>query len=161
MLIPVFLVVFWSGKPNSVQLAMFIMALAGLSDIIDGFLARRLNMITTLGKILDPLADKLMVVAALTSLFLVRLVPLWLLMLIVVKELILVFGSGVAVYKKDYDVSANIGGKFATVCIYAAVFASSLKLPGKEVLIYLASLAALLSLGNYLYNYITATRSHM
>ncbi|KNZ70274.1 CDP-diacylglycerol/glycerol-3-phosphate 3-phosphatidyltransferase [Thermincola ferriacetica] len=153
LLIPLFLLVFWSGRPYSIQWAMLVMALAGASDIIDGYLARKLNLITSIGKILDPLADKLMIAAALTSLYLVGLVPLWLFLLIILKELILVLGSGFVVYKREYDVSANAGGKIATVSIYAALFFVSFGLPAQNLFLYMAGIMALLSFINYLYRY--------
>lgn len=157
LLIPFFLYIFWSDLPYNLQWAMVIMALAGMSDILDGYLARKLNMVTQAGKILDPLADKLMIVAALASLYGIDLVPVWLFMLIVFKELILVLGSSFVVLKGEYDVSANWGGKLATVSLYVALFAVAFSVPGKNLFLYVAGLLATFSLVNYLYLYLSSS----
>ena len=60
LLIPVFFLVFYSDMPNNITAATFVFILAGITDILDGYIARRYNMVTRWGIVFDPLADKLM-----------------------------------------------------------------------------------------------------
>lgn len=151
ILIPLFIIVFWSSDPYRIQYSMLIFAVAGISDILDGYLARSLNLVTNLGKALDPLADKLMVITALFSLFLENMMPLWLLLLIVFKEIIIILGSLFIVVKQNSQVvSANIYGKAATFAVYLAIFTQAFKTPYRDLMTYIAGLAAVIAFINYL-----------
>ena len=111
--------------------AVAVFVVAGITDVVDGTLARRFGWITNAGKILDPLADKLMQIMALLCLFLSNfdvagsapLVPWWLLLPIVLKELTMAVGS-VIFYKKfkTIGVSKNYG-KAYTVIFYVVIAA--------------------------------------
>lgn len=117
ILVPVFVVVFWNNYPENVMTAMFVFLLAGATDVVDGYIARRYNCISKAGKVLDPLADKLMQMAVLVCLFLKDFVPLWLLILLVSKEIfILVCGGLIIRLKKTYVVSSWFGK--AAVCMF-------------------------------------------
>lgn len=117
ILVPVFVVVFWSNYPENVMAAMFIFLLAGATDVIDGYIARKYNWISKAGKVLDPLADKLMQMAVLICLFIKNFVPLWLLILLVSKELFMLVCGGVIIrWKKTYVVSSWFGK--AAVCMF-------------------------------------------
>ncbi len=149
MLVPVFLIIFWAAGPHRVLWGMMILAVAGITDVIDGYLARKLHMVTPLGKVLDPLADKLMVVSVMTSLFLIGRFPLWLVVLVVIKELVLVIGGIFIVIRKHLQVSANFYGKAATIAIYAALFTSAFKIPGSSVITVIAGIISIVALSNY------------
>ncbi|GIX34183.1 MAG: phosphatidylglycerophosphate synthase [Lysobacterales bacterium] len=73
--------------------AAVIAAVAGLSDVLDGWLAKRYGWVTRLGGMLDPIADKLLVLAAFVGLHGAGLLPAWLLMLVVGRDLIIVLGA--------------------------------------------------------------------
>lgn len=151
ILIPLFIMVFRSADPYRIQLSMLIFAIAGLSDILDGYLARSLGLVTNLGKVLDPLADKLMVITALVSLLMVKMMPLWLVLLIVSKELLIILGSLFIVVKQNSRVvSANFYGKMATLAVYAAVFTQAFKTPFRELMTYIAGAAAIVAFINYM-----------
>lgn len=109
--------------PEKLYIAVIIFVLAGITDVVDGTLARKFNWITNAGKILDPLADKLMQVIALICTVVSGLVPWWLLLPIVLKELTMGVGS-VIFYRmfKTIGVSKNYG-KAYTVLFYVVIAA--------------------------------------
>ncbi len=109
--------------PDKLYIAVIIFIVAGVTDVIDGTLARKFNWITNAGKILDPLADKLMQVVALICTVASGLVPWWLLLPIVLKELTMGVGS-VIFYRmfKTIGVSKNYG-KAYTVLFYVVIAA--------------------------------------
>jgi len=74
-------------------LALIIFAIAGISDALDGFLAKQYHWESRLGSILDPIADKLLLVASFTTLAWLDLLPLWLLWLVIGRDLVIVFGG--------------------------------------------------------------------
>lgn len=109
--------------PEKLYIAVIIFVVAGITDVVDGTLARKFNWITNAGKILDPLADKLMQVVALICTVASGLVPWWLLLPIVLKELTMGIGS-VIFYRmfKTIGVSKNYG-KAYTVLFYVVIAA--------------------------------------
>lgn len=136
MLIPVFVVVFlWgngnielnikSSKENGYIIAAAIMILSGITDMADGFLARKRGMITDLGKVIDPFADKLTQAAVVVCLIF-RYRDIWgliaaLLALIVVKEIVMLI-VGVTFLKKGQDLGgARWYGKLATIVFFFQV----------------------------------------
>ena len=137
ILIPVFVIVFlWENgeirynidigeEANGYVIAAAIVVLSGLTDAADGFIARRFNMITDLGKVLDPFADKLTQAAVVVCLFF-RYKEIWeliavLLALIVVKEITMLV-MGMLFLKKGQDLGgAKWFGKLATIVFYVLV----------------------------------------
>ena len=114
-------VFFWLDHPNSLQIALCIFVLAGVTDVVDGFLARRYNWISNLGKILDPLADKMMQCAALICLLIADLIPLWFALPFILKELLMLVGGLFMMREKNIIVVSNIVGKFAALFFYVAI----------------------------------------
>lgn len=106
--------------------ALVVYVLAIATDMLDGYLARRNNWVTDLGKILDPFADKLMLIAALYCFYLNRWIPLWLLIIVAGKELIMVLG-GLILLKLDVVVYADWAGKLATGFFNVGVIATLLE----------------------------------
>lgn len=106
--------------------ALGIYVLAILTDTLDGYLARHYNWITDLGKVLDPLADKLMLIAALFCFYSKQWIPFWLVAIVVGKELIMIIG-GALLWKRDIVVYADWFGKSATGFFNAGVVATLCK----------------------------------
>ena len=112
ILVPVFVVLFLRGY-RMASLAVF--AAASLTDMLDGYLARKLNQITDFGKLFDPLADKLMVLSAMVCQGIAGVFPWTAIVIVACKELFMVIG-GLLMLKNDVVVYSNYVGKAAQVC---------------------------------------------
>jgi CDP-diacylglycerol--glycerol-3-phosphate 3-phosphatidyltransferase len=97
-----------------------IFGLASLTDWLDGYLARRRKQVTTLGQLLDPLADKLLITAALLSLVQMDLAPAWMVMVILGREFAVTVLRGVA-YSRGVVIAASPLGKFKMVSQVVAI----------------------------------------
>ncbi len=121
LLSPALLYVFFHSRGvHRLELLLCLFLLAGLTDCLDGLAARRLHQITTLGKVLDPIADKLFTASVLLCLTCAGVIPWPVLMLIVVKELYMCVGAAVCLRHK-LEVASDIYGKLATALFYPAV----------------------------------------
>jgi cardiolipin synthase len=96
---------------------------SGLTDVLDGFIARKFNFISNFGKLIDPLADKSTQVAILTTLALKGIIPIWLIFIIFLKEFAMIAGASF-LYGKELVVSSKWYGKLATVLFYIAIVSS-------------------------------------
>lgn len=113
LVIPVFLWLVWRGDPVSSVLAAVLFTLAALSDILDGWLARKMNLVSVVGKLMDPLADKLIVTAALVMLAQMGRIEAWLVIVILSRELI-VSGLRQIASSEGLVIAASQGGKWKT-----------------------------------------------
>ena len=119
VLVPVFAVVFLSGVPNATVWGLAVYVAASLTDVLDGYIARHSGQVTMLGRILDPLADKLMGGTVLVCICLKGLVPWWAACIFIIKELMMMSG-GIFIYRANQDVPpSNILGKAATASFFA------------------------------------------
>ncbi|MBT3197669.1 MAG: CDP-alcohol phosphatidyltransferase family protein [Gammaproteobacteria bacterium] len=95
--------------------SLYLFAFAGMSDGLDGFLAKRMGWQSRLGSILDPLADKLLLVSTCLMLGWIGLIPVWLVIGIVLRDLLIVVGGTIYHYRvKSYDMSPSIISKINT-----------------------------------------------
>ena len=131
LLVPVFVVVYFRTTTEPKYAALAVFAAASLTDMLDGFLARKLNQITDFGKLFDPLADKLMVLTAMVCQALTGVFP-WIAVIVVAcKELFMVLG-GLLLLSRDVVVYSNIFGKAAQVCFIASLILSFFHVPLAE-----------------------------
>ena len=100
-----------------------VLTISGLTDILDGCIARKFNFITNFGKLVDPLADKTTQIAVLASLTFKNIIPLWILIIVFIKEILMVAGASF-LYGKKLVVSSRWYGKLATVLFYVAIVCS-------------------------------------
>ncbi|MBS5853734.1 MAG: CDP-diacylglycerol--glycerol-3-phosphate 3-phosphatidyltransferase [Clostridia bacterium] len=109
---------------NDKYLAAFVIfTVSGLTDILDGFIARKFNFITNFGKLIDPLADKCTQIITLATLALKNIIPMWIIIIVILKEFIMVAGASF-LYGKELVVSSKWYGKLATVLFYIAIVCS-------------------------------------
>lgn len=94
---------------------------AFFTDILDGYLARRFNWVSDFGKLVDPFADKFMLISALICLCAVGAFPLYLLAILIVKEIVLITGGLVLLKKRKVAVYADYWGKVATGLFVASI----------------------------------------
>ena len=124
VLIPVFVWAFFRVQPGEDRIvALIIFAAASLTDMLDGYLARKLNQITDFGKLFDPLADKLMVVTALFCQAYVGVFPWAAVVIVAAKELIMLLG-GIFMLGKGVVVYSNYAGKAAMVSFILSLLLS-------------------------------------
>ncbi len=127
---------------------------SGITDVIDGFIARKFHMVTEIGKVYDPLVDKLMQITALICLSLEKLIPFWAIWIIIAKEGTMII-AGSIMYLKHIVIQSSWYGKAATVIFYAIIFiiiifTGKLPLPAQTGLMIVMILAALASAFGYL-----------
>lgn len=157
ILIPFFVVCMLAvtaGWGKWAALAIFI--IASLTDTLDGYLARRDNLITNFGKFMDPLADKLLVCSAMICLVDLERIPSWVVIVIIGREFVI---SGFRLIASDNGVviAANYWGKFKTVCQMVMIIVVIADLGGvfgtvEQVLIYLSLVLTVISLATYLWD---------
>jgi CDP-diacylglycerol---glycerol-3-phosphate 3-phosphatidyltransferase len=120
--VPVIVVALLDETPNGDTLAAIVFALAAVTDGLDGYIARSRGDVTTFGKLMDPLADKLLIVAALISLVALDRLAAWVAMVIIARELAVTGLRSVAA-EQGVVIAASWLGKVKTVLQVAAVFA--------------------------------------
>lgn len=113
ILIPVYLVLWHLEFPGNNYAALAVFIVASLTDLLDGHIARKYNLVTDFGKFMDPLADKLLVCSALICLIEMDRIPAWIVIIIISREFII---SGFRLVAADNKVviAANYWGKFKT-----------------------------------------------
>lgn len=118
--IPIILYFIFTGN---YILGIVFFTISGITDVLDGFIARKFNLVSNFGKLMDPLADKLTQISVLASLTTVKIIPVWILTIVILKELIMVVGASF-LYGKDVVVYSKWYGKLATVLFYLAIVIS-------------------------------------
>lgn len=112
-LVPVFMILLYADFPMSATLALIVFAVASLTDGIDGYIARKYNQITNMGKFMDPLADKLLVTAAFLVFVEIGAMPAWAAMLIISREFI-VTSMRIVAAGEGVIIAASNWGKLKT-----------------------------------------------
>lgn len=162
ILIPFFLIaMLWDAVPYGNWIALAIFAVASVTDMLDGMIARKYNLVTNFGKFMDPLADKLLVCSAMIAFVELGRIPCWIVIVIIAREFII---SGFRLVAADNGIviAAGIWGKIKTaeqmvmLCILIADFGSAFPTASsvigiiEDVLIYAALILTLISLFDYL-----------
>jgi CDP-diacylglycerol---glycerol-3-phosphate 3-phosphatidyltransferase len=149
--VPVIVVALLDETPNGDLLAALVFALAALTDGLDGYFARSRDAVTTFGKLMDPLADKLLIVAALVALVSLDRLAAWVAMVIIARELA-VTGLRAVAAERGVVMSASWLGKLKTILQVAAVIALIAAYPAPvwvDVLVYVAVAVTLISGADY------------
>ncbi len=151
--VPVVVVALLGETPNGDALAAGVFALAAATDGLDGYFARSRDAVTTFGKLMDPLADKLLVTGALVSLVSLHRLEAWVAMVIIARE-IAVTGLRAIAAERGIVIAASWLGKLKTVLQIAAVIALIAVDPSPawvDALVYAALAATVLSGADYFF----------
>lgn len=156
----------WAILGGSFRRALAIVALAGLTDGLDGLLARRLKASSRLGAYLDPIADKLLLSGAYLALGLAGFVPVWLVGLILGRDLVILAMVGAALlFTSKRDFPPSVWGKLSTLCQLAAAVVVLVALAFPEwrlrpgLLLWIAAAATAWSGVDYVWRAIVTLRS--
>ncbi len=155
ILIPFFIYFLMYTPYKYVALAIFIVA--SLTDLLDGKIARKYNLVTNFGKFMDPLADKLLVCAALICFVEQSVLPSWMVIIIISREFI-ISGFRLVAVEQGVVIAANYWGKVKTTCqmIMIVLLVAQIPLPIfnilEQIFIWAALIMTVVSLVVYLYD---------
>jgi CDP-diacylglycerol---glycerol-3-phosphate 3-phosphatidyltransferase len=156
LLVPVVVVALLDATPNGSWLAAGVFALAAVTDGVDGYLARSRASITTFGKVMDPIADKLLIAAALISLVSLDRLAGWVAMVIIAREFA-VSGLRVAAGQQGVVIPASPLGKVKTIVQVGTVFVliavDDTGMWWVQALVYVMVLVTVVSGGDYFLNF--------
>ncbi|MDR0815989.1 MAG: CDP-diacylglycerol--glycerol-3-phosphate 3-phosphatidyltransferase [Desulfovibrio sp.] len=160
LMTPLVVILLYFEGPVFCVLAAIAFIFASITDWVDGYIARRENMVTCMGKFLDPLADKVLICSVLIMFVKLAWVPTWVVIVIVCRELVV---TGLRAMAKDADIylAADKFGKAKTVLQIIAVVPLILHYPIMgvklwpmgEVLLYAALVMTIISGANYCYDF--------
>ena len=108
------------------SIAFVCFLLASITDILDGQIAKRYNLTTDWGKLMDPLADKITQISTISALIIKHIIPFWILAIITIKELIMIIVGFVLYKNKIVTVHSKWYGKISTVLLFLAIVLSFL-----------------------------------
>lgn len=158
VLIPffVFFLITPAFEPWGTYVALAVFCVASFTDFLDGYIARKNNLVTNFGKFMDPLADKLLVCTAMICLLVVERLPLAFVLIVIAREFII---SGFRLVAADNNVviAASFWGKFKTVSHMFLVIVLLLNIENEIfhiielILLFLATFLTLISLVDYIY----------
>ncbi len=140
-------------------MAAFIFVVASATDFFDGYVARTFDQITTLGKILDPLADKMLTLAGFLGLMMLDRASEWAIFLIITRELFIT-GLRVSAVSQGLDIAASWMGKVKTVVQMVAIGFLLMKWPGATLLLWIAVVLTLYSGYEYVRDFFKNTPMH-
>jgi CDP-diacylglycerol--glycerol-3-phosphate 3-phosphatidyltransferase len=156
LLVPVVVVALLDATPNGSWLAAGVFALAALTDGVDGYLARSWGSITNFGKVMDPIADKLLIAAALISLVSLDRLAGWVAMVIIAREFA-VSGLRVAAGQQGVVIPASPLGKVKTIVQVGTVFVliavNDTSMWWVQTLVYVTVAVTVVSGGDYFLNF--------
>ena len=122
ILVAVFMFFLFSHGIAFKILALITFVVASLTDILDGYIAKKYNMITDFGRLMDPIADKILVLSAFLAFVEMELVPAWMVVIIIFRD-VAVTGLRMSALAKGQVISADVGGKHKMVSQVFAILA--------------------------------------
>ena len=159
ILVGIFAYVFLTFYPSGIIASAVIFIISGITDVVDGIIARHFGWISSVGKMLDPIADKLMQCTVLLCLSLKNVTPWWIFAFFIVKEGMMAAGA-LLLFRRRHEVyGSKVFGKFATVLFYTVIASIIIcgdhmgKL-GVNILCIATAIAAVVALVLYSFSYL-------
>ena len=155
VLIPVFLFFFLNAVPTENifrVLALLVFIIAAISDFFDGYLARRWNTVSNFGKLMDPVADKMLVCSAMIALVFTGELSAWIAAVIVCREIWVTSLRMLALEQGQEVIAASIWGKIKTALQMVMIIALLVNLDGifsAQILVFMALIATIISAAEY------------
>lgn len=157
LMVPIYFQIFYSNQPNALRNALFIFILASITDVLDGYIARKYNAQSNFGAIFDPMADKLMQLSVIYTLTDANYLNDWFFKIILAKEILQILVGGIlAGSKKKVIIPANYFGKATTVFIFITIILSVFDLPLMNQLQTIVIILAVITVGQYAYHALKA-----
>lgn len=158
LLVPVFVIVLYLDYNYATYVAAAIFIIASLTDTLDGYIARSRNLVTNFGKFVDPLADKVLVAAALISLVEFGKVPAWVVIVIITREFTIT-GFRTLAASEGVTIAASPLGKVKTITQLIAIIAllldnfpfNLINIPFDMIMLYISLFFTVISGVDYLY----------
>lgn len=139
--------------------AFIIMLIALFSDVVDGYIARRFHQESELGKLLDPLCDKISLVVILITLLIINSIPVWAVVIIALRDVLILLGSYIIFKKKRLVYKSNIFGKTTGFLFGAMILAFTLNLQKLGmVILYISIPVMIIAFITYLRRYIISVQ---
>ena len=163
-LVPIFIVVYFTDERDIKLNAVYVYALATFSDFLDGFLARKFKASSNLGKLLDPLGDKLMTFSVILCMTIKGPIPPWVVLIVGIKEVLMAIGGFVVHKYANVEIPpSNLIGKTSTVVFFIVCVTIMLfkEIP-HDIAIWMVSGAILLmflALASYINTYIKVMKN--
>jgi CDP-diacylglycerol--glycerol-3-phosphate 3-phosphatidyltransferase len=152
--LPFILYFLWMGSRKGDFLALFFMALACLTDFLDGYSARKLNKLSNVGRMLDPLIDKASVGATMLVLAAQKGLPYWYVFIVIGRDLFLLLGGTFVISKKRLVVESNMLGKWTSTLFALVIITFTLNIPYlKQGLMYISLFLVPMTLVGYVSKY--------
>jgi len=155
LLTPLFVIFLQSGR---YLYALLIFVAAAVSDGLDGFLARYFDQRTELGAYLDPLADKLLLIAAFIGMAVLQFIPAWLAIIVISRDVLILMGIGVfTITQTEFEINPSLWSKMTTftqlftICLVLLSLMISIPNGIKLTLFYLTAVITIISGGHYLF----------
>ena len=160
LMVPIVLLILQPGNQYRFWVIV-LMVLSAATDFFDGLLARALNQVTDFGRLLDPIADKVCIIAISAALVIVGDVPLWYAALVALRDLLIVAGSMLIINRRKVVVQSVWAGKWTVAFIGAYLLVATMREESlvilKALLLYASTAGLFVSLGVYIAIY----RKHM
>ncbi len=152
--LPFVLYFLWMGTATGDRLALLFMLLASFTDFLDGLFARKLNMTSQLGRLLDPLIDKLSVASVMLLLAMKKGLPAWFVAIVIGRDLFILLGSMLVIKRKRTIMESNMPGKFTAASLVLVIILYTLQVPiVKEIALWISIILIPFSLLIYFFNH--------
>lgn len=158
-IIPPFLYSYLFIPTYGEMIAFIMLVFSGITDVLDGFIARKYNQQTKIGAVLDPLADKMLLVSVLSVFTIKDKIGFWILLTMSLKELLLIFGAYLLYSSRKDVIPANVFGKVSTIIFYIASLSIMLNASSGHLLMIIFVLFNLISLFIYCLRFISIRKA--